>query len=128
MADGKRSFFPRGPAGIWKALVWSLAGLRHAYVHESSFRLQAWAFVPLAPLALVLGTTPIERAILLGSLLMILATELLNSSMEALADKLSPGHDELVGRAKDMGSAAVFVMMLNALACWALILWPRFVP
>lgn len=128
MADGKRSFFPRGPAGMWKALVWSLAGLRHAYVHESSFRLQAWAFVPLAPLALIVGATPIERAILLGSLLVVLAAELLNSSMEALADKLSPGHDVLVGRAKDMGSAAVFVTMLNALACWALILWPRLVP
>lgn len=126
MADGKSSYVPRGPVGIYKALVWSLKGLRHAFLGESSFRLQVYAFLVLAPLGIVLGQGGLEKALLVGSLVLVLAAELLNSSMEALADKLSPGFDELVGRAKDMGSAAVFVLMLNAAACWALVLLPRF--
>jgi len=128
MADGKPSYLPRGPLGIWKALVWSIAGLRHAFLTESSFRLQSYAFVVLAPLAFVLGAGPVEKLLLFGSLVLVLAAELLNSSMEALADKLSPGYDVLVGHAKDMGSAAVFLLIVNVVVCWTAILAPRFVP
>ncbi|HET9483981.1 MAG TPA: diacylglycerol kinase [Xanthomonadales bacterium] len=126
MADGKPSYVPRGPIGIYKALVWSLQGLRHAFTVESSFRLQAYAFVVLAPLAFVLGRGAIEKLVMFGSLLLVLAAELLNSAIEALADRISPGHDAAIGHAKDMGSAAVFLLMINVLVCWALILAPRF--
>jgi len=116
---------PRGPARILKATVWSLQGLKAAWLHESSFRLEVCLFVLLAPLALWLGSSGIERAILLGSMLLVLGVELLNSSIEALIERYGPEHHELAGRAKDMGSAAVMVMMLNVVACWGLILGPR---
>jgi len=116
---------PRGPARILKATVWSLQGLKAAWLHESSFRLEVCLFVVLAPLALWLGSSAIERAILLGSMLLVLGVELLNSSIEALIERYGPEHHELAGRAKDMGSAAVMVMMLNVVACWGLILGPR---
>ena len=126
MADGKKTFVPRGPLGIFKALVWSLKGLRHAFVMESSFRLEVYGFAVLTPLAFLLGQGAIEKLVLFGSLVLVLSAELLNSSIEAIADKVSPEFHELVGRAKDMGSAAVFVLMLNVVVCWALLLAPRF--
>ena len=72
-----------------------------------------------------LGQTGVERALLLGSCLLVLATELLNSAVEAVIERYGPEHHELAGRAKDMGSAAVFVTMMNVLLVWGLILVPR---
>lgn len=126
MADGKSTYVPRGPLGVFRALVWSLKGLRHAFVMESSFRLEIYGFIVLGPLAFVLGHTPVEKILLFGSLVLVLSAELLNSSIEAIADKVSPDFHELVGRAKDMGSAAVFVLMVNVGVCWGLVLAPRF--
>ena len=117
--------WPRGPARIWKATQWSMQGLRAAWLHESSFRLEVCLFVVLAPLGLWLGNNGIERALLIGSILLVLATELLNSAIEAVIERYGPEHHELAGRAKDMGSAAVFVLMMNVLLCWTLILGPR---
>jgi len=125
MADGKNTYIPRGPIGIFKALVWSLQGLRQAFMLESSFRLEVYGFVVFAPLAFLLGNGAIEKLVLFGSLVLVLSAELLNSAIEAIADKVSPDFHELVGRAKDMGSAAVFVLMINVIVCWALILAPR---
>jgi diacylglycerol kinase (ATP) len=116
---------PRGPSRILKATVWSMQGLRAAWLHESSFRLEVYLFVLLAPLALWLGDSGIERALMIGSMLLVLGTELLNSAVEAVIERYGPEHHELAGRAKDMGSAAVFVMMMNVLLCWGLILAPR---
>ena len=116
---------PRGPAGIMRAAIWSLQGLRAAWLHESSFRLEAYLFVVLAPLALWLGADGIERALLVGSMLLVLSAELLNSAIEAVIERYGPEHHELAGRAKDMGSAAVFVLMLNVLLTWGLVLGPR---
>ena len=116
---------PRGPAGIMRAAVWSLQGLRAAWLHESSFRLEAYLFVVLAPLALWLGADGIERALLVGSMLLVLSAELLNSAIEAVIERYGAERHELAGRAKDMGSAAVFVLMMNVLLVWALILAPR---
>ncbi len=127
MADGKsNTLIPRGPLGLLKALIWSLKGLRFAFLMESSFRLEVYGFVVLGPLAFVLGGNAVEKLLLFGSLILVLSAELLNSSIEAIADKVSPEFHELVGRAKDMGSAAVFVLMINVIVCWALILAPRF--
>ena len=125
MADVK-GHMPRGPGRILKATVWSLQGLRAAWLHESSFRLEVWLLVVAVPLALWLGDSGLERAVMIGSCLLVLAAELLNSAIEAVIERYGPEHHELAGRAKDMGSAAVFVLMMNVLVCWGLILVPRF--
>ena len=113
---------PRGPRQIWRALRWSMKGLRAAWRHEASFRLEGYLSVIAFPLGLWLGQGPIEKAILCGSLLLVLSAELLNSAIEAIVDKASPEFHELAGRAKDMGSAAVLLLMLNVAFCWGLIL------
>jgi diacylglycerol kinase (ATP) len=114
---------PRGPRQIWRAFQWSMKGLRAAWRHEASFRLEGYLFVIFFPLGLWLGATAIEKAILAGSLVLVLSAELLNSAVEAIVDKASPEFHELAGRAKDMGSAAVLLLMLNVMLCWALILF-----
>lgn len=113
---------PRGPRQIWRAFKWSMNGLRAAWRHEASFRLETYLFVIFFPLGLWLGHGGIEKAMLAGSLLLVLAAELLNSAVEAVVDKASPEFNELAGRAKDMGSAAVLLLMLNVVLCWTLVL------
>ena len=125
MAD-EIGHLPRSPARILLATRWSLQGLRAAWLHESSFRLEVYLFVVLAPLALWAGETPVERVLLVGSCLLVMAVELLNSAIEAVIERYGAEHHELAGRAKDMGSAAVFVLMANVVFTWALILAPRF--
>jgi diacylglycerol kinase (ATP) len=105
---------------------YSLQGLRSAWKVESSFRMEVYAFSVLAPLALWLGADGIERALLLSVLVLVLVAELLNGAVEAIVDKTTPEYNELAGRSKDMGSAAVFLCMLNVVAVWALILAPRY--
>lgn len=124
MAD-EIGHMPRGPKRIFKAAVWSWQGLRAAWLHESSFRLEVYLLVVLAPLALWLGQTPVERALMIGSVLLVLAMELANSAIEAVIERYGSEFHEMAGRAKDMGSAAVFVLMMNVLLCWALVLLPR---
>lgn len=125
MAD-EFGHLPRGPARIFKAAIWSLQGLRAAWLHESSFRLEVYLFVILAPIGWWLGASGVERALLIGSMLLVLSIELLNSAVEAVIERYGPEHHELAGRAKDMGSAAVFVLMMNVLLVWGAILGPRY--
>jgi diacylglycerol kinase (ATP) len=115
----------RGPRQVWQALLWSLKGLRYAWRTEASFRLEVALCVILFPLGLWLGHGAGEKALLAGSLLPVLAAEMLNSGLEVLVDKLWPARDPVAGCAKDMGSAAVFLLMLNVLAIWAVILGAR---
>ena len=110
-----------------KAARWSLQGLAAAWLHESSFRLEVYLFVVLAPLARWFGQTPDEQVLLIGSMLLVLSIELLNSAIEAVIERYGAEFHELAGRAKDMGSAAVFVMMANVVLTWAVILGPRLV-
>ena len=117
---------PRGPRRILMATKWSLQGLRFAWLYESSFRLEVYLFAVVAPLGLWLGQTAIERVLLVGSGLLVLSVELLNSAVEAVIERYGAEHHELAGRAKDMGSAAVFVVMLNVILTWALIVGPRY--
>jgi diacylglycerol kinase (ATP) len=117
---------PRGPRRILMATKWSLQGLRFAWLYESSFRLEVYLLAVLGPLGLWLGQTGIERALLVGSGLLVLGIELLNSAIEAVIERYGAEHHELAGRAKDMGSAAVFVLMINVVMTWALILGPRY--
>jgi len=116
----------RGPRQIWRAFNWSMMGLRAAWRHEASFRLESYLVVILFPLGLWLGHGPIEKALLCGSLILVLSMELANSAVEAVVDKVSPEFHELAGRAKDMGSAAVLLLMGNVVLCWGLVLGSRF--
>ncbi|MGN6520433.1 MAG: diacylglycerol kinase [Dokdonella sp.] len=116
---------PRGPRQIARAFKWSMMGLRAAWRHEASFRLEGYLFAIFFPLGLWIGHGPIEKAMLTGSLILVLSGELLNSAVEAIVDKASPEFHELAGRAKDMGSAAVLLLMANVVLCWGLVLAPR---
>ncbi|AVP97337.1 diacylglycerol kinase [Ahniella affigens] len=124
MADNQ-GVLPRGPGKIWRAFMWSCKGLAIAFKIESSFRLEVYCLIVLGPLALWLGQTPLEKALLVGCLFLVLAAELLNSAIEQVVDRISPEFAIFAGRAKDMGSAAVFLTMLNVLAIWGAVLWPR---
>lgn len=115
----------QGLMRVWRALGWSMSGLRAALRNEAAFRQEAALCAVLAPLALWLGGTGVERALLVGSLALVLVAELLNSAVEAVVDRIGTEHHELSGRAKDIGSAAVFISLVNVLATWLLVLLPR---
>lgn len=117
---------PRGPRQICSAFIWSLKGLRAGWRYEASFRLEVYLFLVLFPFGLWLGRDGIEKLILTGSLFLVLAAELLNSAIETVVDKVCPEFHELAGRAKDLGSAAVFLLMLNVVWSWSLVLWWHF--
>ena len=124
MTDGEPSLVPRGPMRVWHALGWSMKGLQVAFRTESSVRLEAYLVPVFVVAAFVFGEGALERALLVGVLLPVLVAELLNSSLENIADHLWPEHNERAGRVKDIGSAAVFLAMVNVLAVWAIVLWP----
>jgi len=111
---------------VVRAFRYSLKGLKAAYGKESAFRQELILAVVLVPLALWLGRTAVERSLLMGSVLLVLIVELLNSAVEAAVDRGGKDWDELAGRAKDMGSAAVLLALLLVLAIWGLVLWDRF--
>jgi len=100
-----------------------MAGLRAAIRHEEALRIELFLFCLLAPLGLWLGHTPVERVLLVGSLLLVLIVELLNSAVEAVVDRVGLEHHELSGRAKDIGSAAVFVALVTVGLTWGMILF-----
>ena len=127
VADSIGTHAPRTPFRAWRAFIWSMQGLRATWAVESSFRLEVYLLAVLAPLACWLGESGVERAIMIGSMLLVLVVEVLNSAVEAVVDRWGPEQHELAGRAKDMGSAAVFLADLNVLACWGLVLAPRWV-
>ena len=110
---------------IWNALWYSIAGFKACFIHEQAFRQEIYAAVPLLPLGLWLGQDGTERALLVGSLLLVLIVELLNSAIEALVDRVGTEHHELSGRTKDIASAAVFLTISLAVLVWVLILVPR---
>lgn len=107
---------------LQNAFGWSMAGLRAALKHEQAFRQEVALCLILAPVALWLGHNGIERALLLGALLLVLIVEVLNSAIEAVVDRFGEEHHHLSGRAKDMGSAAVFLSLINVILVWSFIL------
>ena len=111
---------------IAKALVWSMAGIKAAWKHELAFRTQAVVIAILFPIGVWLGRTAVEWALLFGSCMLVLITELLNSALETIVDRIGLEHHELSGRAKDMGSAAAFFSMMTAVVVWLLIAYERF--
>lgn len=109
-----------------RAARFSAQGFAHAWRHESAFRQELTLAVLLTPLALWLGQTAIERVLLIACLLLVLIVELLNSAVEAAIDRVGDEHHELSGRAKDLGSAAVFLSLGLLLLVWSTVAWSRF--
>lgn len=108
---------------LWNASRHSLDGLRAAAIHEDAFRQELAIAAILLPLGLWLGNTGVEKALLAGSVLMVLVVELLNSALEATVDRISLDDHPLAKRAKDIGSAAVMLTLINAGVIWLLVLW-----
>ncbi|MHB1084786.1 MAG: diacylglycerol kinase [Thiobacillus sp.] len=115
----------KGKTGLQRVLNaagYSWAGLGAAFRHEDAFRQEVWLALLLMPLALYLGETGLARALMIASVLGVLIVELLNSALEAAVDRISLEHHHLIKRAKDMGSAAVMLALVNVVVVWALIL------
>jgi len=114
----------RGLGRLIRAGKSSLAGFKAAFKHEQAFRQELLFVVVFFPVALLLGESGVEKALLAGSLLLVLIVELLNSAVEAVVDRVGLDYHTLSGRAKDMGSAAVFLVIAHALMVWLVILLP----
>lgn len=114
-----------GLTRIYKAAGYSLKGLTSAWKHEAAFRQEAVVVIPAILLAFYLDVSSIERILMIGSLILVLVVELLNSAIEAAIDRIGPEFHTLSGRAKDMGSAAVLIAILFALFTWLTILVPH---
>jgi len=110
---------------MWHATGYSLAGLRAGW-SEAAFRLEASLAIVMLPLAFWVGRGWVEVALLVGSVLLVLIVELLNTGIEAAIDRIGPERHALSKRAKDMGSAAVFLSLLLAGGIWAAGLWHFF--
>jgi len=114
----------KGIIRIIKASVYSWQGLCAAWRHEAAFRQEVLLAVVLIPLGLYLGGSGVEKALLLGSVLLILLVEILNSAIEAVVDRFGDEQHELSGRAKDMASAAVALAIALMVVVWILVLFP----
>ena len=118
MAFSGNSGFTR----IIKACQYSWQGLSAAYKHEAAFRQEIWASLVLVPSSFWLGNDATEKALLVGTVFLVLIVEILNSSIEAVVDRIGEEQHELAGRAKDMGSAAVAIAILLLIVVWVLVL------
>jgi diacylglycerol kinase (ATP) len=107
---------------IWNAFHYSVDGIAAAFRHEDAFRQEALVALVLIPIALLVPATGIGRALLIGSVLLVLIVELLNSAVEATVDRISLEEHRLAKRAKDLGSAAVLLSLLNLAVVWTLVL------
>ena len=124
MSDYKEFKGKQGLVRLFNALGYSRDGLAAAWKNEAAFREEVLLATVAIPLAVFLGETGVDRALLIGSILLILIVEILNSGLEAIVDKASPEKHELAKQAKDMGSAAVLLSLVNAAVVWACVLWP----
>jgi len=110
---------------VARAAGYSFNGLRAAW-HEPAFAQEVVLFVVLAPLGVWLGRTGVERALLIGSLVLVLVVELLNTAIEAAVNRIGPERHKLSAEAKDLGSAAVLLSLLLVPVIWVLVLADRF--
>ena len=116
----------KGKTGIqrvWNALHYSLDGLAAAYRHEDAFRQEVWLAVLPIPAACLLPVSAVARALMIGSVLLVMIVELLNSAVEAAVDRIGLENHKLSKRAKDIGSAAVFVALVNVVLIWGSLLF-----
>ena len=112
-----------GITRVWNAFHYSMAGLAAAYRNEDAFRQEEWLAAVLVPLALWLPASGIGKALMIASVLLVILVELVNSAVEAAVDRISFEQHHLAKRAKDIGSAAVFVALVNAVVVWGLVLF-----
>ncbi|MBK7674468.1 diacylglycerol kinase [Accumulibacter sp.] len=122
MADESPFKGKTGLRRVWNALHYSRAGLRAAYRAEDAFRQEVLLAAVLFPLAFLLSPNGVGLALMIGSLLLVLIVELLNSAIEAVVDRVSLEQHPLAKRAKDIGSAAVLLALLNIVAVWGCVL------
>jgi diacylglycerol kinase (ATP) len=119
----------KGKTGLRRlinAFGYSMEGLSAAYKNEDAFRQELRLALVLIPLAAYLGNTGMERAVMIACVFLVVIVELLNSSVEATVDRISLDHHLLAKRAKDIGSAAVLLSLLNLVVVWSLVLFPAF--
>jgi diacylglycerol kinase (ATP) len=119
MREGRR---PQGLKRLGLATLNSLRGLRHCYRSEAAFRQEVWLSAVLVPAGLWLGETGAQRALLVGSMLVVLIVELLNTGIEVVVDRIGTEHHQLSGFAKDLGSTAVFFSLVLLGSTWGLVL------
>ncbi|MDU8925321.1 diacylglycerol kinase [Pasteurellaceae bacterium LIM206] len=111
-----------GLTHLIKSTNYSMQGLKSAFKNEAAFRHEVALGVILVPLALWLANSKVELILMIGGYLLILLTELLNSAIEAAVDRIGKERHELSGRAKDQGSAAVLIAIVNCAMVWLIIL------
>ena len=122
MASDKLGLKTTGLKRFWLAPRYSLKGLKATYLHEPAFKYECYAAIVLIPLALILGKTLTDQLVMIAAVLFVMLVELINSAVEAVVDRICQEHNELAGRAKDQGSAAVSIALLIALLMWIAIL------
>ncbi|MGB0938363.1 MAG: diacylglycerol kinase [Colwellia sp.] len=115
-----------GLTRIFKAFRCSMLGFKSAYTHEAAFRQELILAVILLPLSFLVSQNALQLAALICSILLLLLIEVVNSAIEAVVDRIGPEHHELSGRAKDLGSSAVFLAFIILLCIWASIIYHNF--
>lgn len=131
MPDDDRGFMwpgkkESGVKRIAKAFGYTFAGLKSAWITEEAFRQEIALLILVVPLGIWTGGSGTQRAVLIGFYLIIPLTELLNSSIETIVDRIGEERHVLSGRAKDLGSAAVFLSICTTVITWGIIAWERF--
>ena len=124
--EGESHTIPPHQSGwrrIKNALHFSLEGLRACYTGEEAFRQEVWLATFLIPLSIILPISALSKALLIASVLLVMIVEILNSAVEAVVDRISKDHHLLSKKAKDMGSASVFLSLVNLVIVWACVLW-----
>ncbi|WP_317932181.1 diacylglycerol kinase [Halioxenophilus sp. WMMB6] len=106
---------------LQKASYYSYKGLRTTFQQEQAFRFECYALAAAVPLSYLIANSALDYLMLLGSVVMVMIVELLNTGIEMIVDRVGREHNELSGRAKDAGSAAVFLAILLAMATWLVI-------
>jgi diacylglycerol kinase (ATP) len=116
---------PTGLTRLWLATMNSRRGIQQCYRSEAAFRQEVWLACVLVPAGLWLGQNGVERVLLVGSVLLLIVIELLNTGIEVVVDRIGVERHPLSGFAKDVGSAAVFFGLVLLFSTWALIFWDR---
>ncbi len=126
-ADASENKSPfKGKTGltrVWNALRYSIDGLSAAYRHEDAFRQEIWLALILIPTVFFMPANALGKAMMIGSVLLVLTVELINSAIEAVVDRISLERHHLAKRAKDIGSAAVLIALINVAVTWLLVLF-----
>jgi len=112
------------PKRLMRATIISLIGLRDAFRLEAAFRLEVLVLIAVIPAAWILKSAGVERALLIGSWMLVLVIEMLNSAIETVVDRIGSERNDLSKRAKDLSSAAVFCSIMLAASVWLLVLFP----